>query len=89
MRRIYLFNKLFQRLCAILTPTEILCIVLFSAVGTDLSYHIMYFVYVYANSFLYSYSITFCGHMYIQTNFSGSNTDGSFTTAVSNSFLSP
>ena len=25
----------------------------------------------------------------IQTNFNGSNTDGSFTTAVSNSFLSP
>ena len=25
----------------------------------------------------------------IQSNFGGSNTDGSFTTAVSNSFLSP
>ena len=25
----------------------------------------------------------------IQLNFSGSNTDGSFTTAISNSFLSP
>ena len=27
--------------------------------------------------------------LYIQSNFGGSNTDGSFTTAVSNSFLSP
>ena len=27
--------------------------------------------------------------MKLQWNFSGSNTDGSFTTAVSNSFLSP
>ena len=27
--------------------------------------------------------------MLIQKNFNGSNTDGSFTTAVSNSFLSP
>ena len=28
-------------------------------------------------------------HIPIQQNFNGSNTDGSFTTAVSNSFLSP
>ena len=29
------------------------------------------------------------GEVKIQSNFSGSNTDGSFTTAVSNSFSSP
>ena len=28
-------------------------------------------------------------YVYLQWNFNGSNTDGSFTTAVSNSFLSP
>ena len=34
-------------------------------------------------------SRNFLGHYQIQYNFSGSNTDGLFTTAISNSFLSP
>ena len=43
------------------------------------------------NSFInvFSSSVVFISALEIQKNFSGSNTDGSFTTAVSNSFLSP
>ena len=35
------------------------------------------------------FAVHFGKKSYIQWNFSGSNTDGSFTTAISNSFLSP
>ena len=41
------------------------------------------------NSHLVDYFPEFRGKILIQENFNGSNTDGSFTTAVSNSFLSP
>ena len=44
-------------------------------------------VYIYI--YIYMVALLMVISPYIYTNFSGSNTDGSFTTVLSNSFLSP